>query len=110
MITLVVLVCIYIALGFIFAWVANVVANEEVLVRTGVLILVLTAVVGILLSIVLPASIPARGLILSGANFAALILLTNVIAKLSWKHSAIIAAVYTVILYLVSLALVALFA
>lgn len=103
------LVCIYIILGGIFAWVANIVANEEVLVRTGVLILVLTAVVGILLAIVLPMTVPARGLILAGANFASLVILTNVIAKLSWKHSAIIAAIYAVILFLVNLALVALF-
>lgn len=110
MITLFVLACFYVILGFIFAWVANIVANEEVLVRTGVLILVLTAVVSILLSIVVPTTVPFRSLILTGANFATLMILTNVIAKLSWKHSAIVAAIYAAVLYLVWMAIFALFA
>lgn len=104
-----VLVCIYIMLGFLFAWVAGVIAQEEVLVRTGVLILVLTAVVDILLRIILPASTPAPGLVLMGANFLTLIVLTNAIAKIDWKNSAIIAVVYTGVLFLISLLLGAMF-
>ena len=45
---LILLICLYIVLGFIFSWVAAVVAKEDVEVKTGVLILAITLVCSLL--------------------------------------------------------------
>ncbi|MFN7019730.1 MAG: hypothetical protein ACK4WH_00200 [Phycisphaerales bacterium] len=100
------LICVYIVLGFILAWVAGVVAREEIGVRTGVLILFLTAVISVGARLGIAAVAPGAVLWLSPVvNFGALIVLLHLMAYLSWKHSAIIAAVYTAILFVLGLAL-----
>ena len=101
-----VLVCIFIMLGFMFAWIAGVVAEEDVEVKTGVLILFLTGVVTVLVRIIVSEvdGIPMPGLIGAAANFLALIVMTHAFAKIEWKKSALIAIIYTVILFLINLA------
>jgi hypothetical protein len=100
---IVVLICLYAVLGFMLAWIAGVVAREDVEVKTGVLILVLTAVIAIagafgVESVWQGGSKYASPFI----NFAALALMIRLIAKLEWKHSAIIAGIYTVLLFLIA--------
>lgn len=105
---LAILICLYVVLGFILAWVAGVVAREEIGVGTGVLILVLTAIVSIAARFGLATVSPAAATWLTPVvNFGTLIVLLNLVAHLSWKHSAIIAAVYTVLLWLLGFAIAA---
>ena len=94
-----------IMLGFMFAWIAGVVAEEDVEVKTGVLILFLTGVVTVLVRIIVSEvdGIPMPGLIGAAANFLALIVMTHAFAKIEWKKSALIAIIYTVILFLINL-------
>jgi len=104
--SLVVLVAVYCVLGFVFAWVAQVVSREEVSVGAGIGIVVTAGIVAILTSAVLASY--AGGLavfLIPVVNFGLFTLLTNLIAKLSWKHSAIIAAIYTALLFVVGFAL-----
>lgn len=101
------LIATYLVLGFLYAWIAGSIAREDVEVQTGVIILLLTAAVVILLSIVLPPDVPGRPFIVAAANFGSLIVMTNVVAKIDWAKSAIIAAIYTAILFLVGMGLAA---
>ena len=103
---LVALVCLYIILGFMLAWIAGVVAREDVEVKTGVIILFLTAVISIAGQVGIEMA--AEGSSKWAApfiNFGALLLMIRLIAKLEWKHSAIIAAIYTALLFLLGMAL-----
>jgi hypothetical protein len=111
---LIALVCLYIVLGFMLAAIAGPIAREDVEVKTGVLILVLAGIVAFVGRIAVMAAAEGAGaedpegmgvwtspLI----NFGALLLTIHLIAKLSWKHSAIIAAIYTAVLFVIVLGL-----
>lgn len=102
---LLVVLAIYVFLGFMLAWIAQIVAREEVEVKTGVIILVLTAVISWAVQWGAGNVLGPWGATLGGtvANFVVLIALLNLIAKLSWKHSAIIAGIYTGLLFLVAI-------
>src|SRR3954471_19362558 len=97
---LLIIVVIYLVLGFTLAWIANMVAQEDVEVKTGVLVLFLTWLITFGIRYALNATLPdLTSWIMPPVYFATLILLLNLITKLSWKHSAIIALIYTVILW-----------
>lgn len=102
---LLIIIAMYVFLGFMLAWIAQVVAREEVEVKTGVIILVLTAIIGYAVQAGAAAAFGSGAALALGtlSNFAALIVLLNLVAKLSWKHSAIIAAIYTVLIFAAAL-------
>jgi hypothetical protein len=98
---LLILLCVYTVLGFMLAWIAGMVAQEEVEVKTGVITLICSGVVSFLIDMGLAAVIPGTAESVGAMFVADLIVLTlmlNLIAKLSWKHSAIIAVIYTVVI------------
>lgn len=108
MIGLFVLICVYVMLGFLFAWVAGIVAKEEVEISTGVLVLIVSAIMAFAAKVGLQQFMSKESIVwlVPVVNLAVLTVMTNLFAKLSWKHSAIIAVVYTVVIFLLSFALV----
>lgn len=108
MLGLLILICLYIALGFLLAWITGIVAREEMEIMTGVIIMVVTGVVNIAMGFLFASIAPGLevwlGLV---TNYLVLTLMINLFGKLSWKHSFIIAAVFTAVLFVVSLLLVA---
>lgn len=104
---LILLICLYIVLGFIFSWVAAVVAKEDVEVKTGVLILVITGVCSLIFRFGVVAAAPELRLASPLVDFLLLMSMTHLIAKLSWKHSAIIAVVYSVLIFVLVFGLTA---
>jgi len=106
MIGLFVLLCILVALGFVLAWISNVVAHEDMEVKTGVLILVLSGILSWVAKLALMDMDPlVESLGGIAANFGALVLLTNLLGKIGFKKSAIIAAVFTAILWVIGFVL-----
>ncbi|MBX3385247.1 MAG: hypothetical protein KF768_01605 [Phycisphaeraceae bacterium] len=100
------LICIYIVLGFLLAWIAGIVAREEITITTGVVVLLVSGFLSIAAGFGLAEIAPEAGpLVQPFINFAILALMIHLIAKLSLKHSAIIAAIYAVILLLIAFAL-----
>jgi hypothetical protein len=97
---------VYLVLGFLLAWIANLVANEEVEVKTGFLILIITGILSVLVRIGMNQVAPDAAVVVAPvANFVLLVVLLKLMAQLGWKHSAIIAAIYTAILFAVGLGL-----
>ncbi len=96
---LVAVIAVYVVLGFMLAWIAGAVAKEDVEVKTGVIVLVVTGILSVLINIgigqIAPSIVTWTWPIV---NFGLLVLLLNLIAKLSWKHSGLIAAIYTLVL------------
>jgi hypothetical protein len=103
-----VILAAYVVLGFMLAWIAGMVAKEEVEVKTGVLTLICAGIVSLLARLgikqILGAGVEALGADVI-ADLAVLTLMINLIAKLSWKHSIIIAVIYTVVLTILAVAL-----
>jgi hypothetical protein len=97
-------VCILIALGFVYVWIANVVAHEEVSVGVGVAILVLAGIANFALNFLLGAALGGTiTLILSiPLNFLVLAGLTHLLAKINFKQSLIVAAIFTVLMFMLS--------
>ena len=103
---LVILASVYTVLGFFLAWIAQMVAREDVEVRTGVITLIVSGITWLLIQIALSYFIgDAANYTSTPVNFAVLTCSLHVIAKLSWKHSAIIAAIYAALLFLLFLAM-----
>jgi|GEM_PF-2548948 len=102
------LVLVYIVLGFMYAWITGVVAREEISVGTGVLVLVISGILSIAAGVGLGAA-GLEGITLQLAGTAvslgSLTLMGKAIAKLEWKHAFIIACVYSVLLFILGLAL-----
>ena len=105
-----ILVAIYVILGFMLAWVAGMVAQEEEEVKTGVLTLVCAGainwVIGFVLADVMEPGVP-RMMVAIGTSYLVLALCLLAIARLGWKPSLIIAAIYQALLYLVFYVLLA---
>lgn len=94
-----VLIAVYVVLGFLLAWIAGAVAREDVEVKTGVIVLVVTGILALLINLGIDQVAPGiTTWTWPIVNYGVLVLLLNLIAKLSWKHSALIAIIYTVIL------------
>ncbi len=105
-----ILLAIYVVLGFMLAWIAGLVAREEVDVKTGVLTLVVSGVLGILASLGIDAVLDegtGSTVLNAGAQFVILTACIRLFAKLSWKHSLIIAVIYTVVINVIVLGLAA---
>lgn len=100
-------IAVYAFLGFLLAWISQVIAKEDISVGTGVVILILTGIVGFGIKMF---AISALGDVLGGlvalaGQFGVLIVMLNVLAHLTWKHSAIIASIYTGVLFAIGLAM-----
>lgn len=103
---LLLLICVYLVLGFMYAWVMNMVSKEDVPVTKGAVILFLVALVNIGLGLALKDQSDIVRLAVSlGGQFLALCGLTIVIAQLEVKHAAISAAIYTALLFVLGLGL-----
>jgi hypothetical protein len=101
------LIFILTILGATLVWIAGVVAREDVEIKTGVVILLLTGVLTAAAKYGLDMLSPGLGVYLAPvANFGLLVLFLHAIASLSWKHSAIIAAIYAVIITLATFGIV----
>jgi hypothetical protein len=100
---IVILLAVYVVLGFLLAWIAAMVAKEEIEVKTGVITLMCSGLVSLLarvgVSMVLEE--PLASIASIAVDLGVLTLMINLIAKLNWKHSVIIAAIYTVLMTVV---------
>ncbi len=95
-----VLIAIYTVLGFLLSWIANMVAKDDIEVKTSVIIIVLWGVLSTGVSYGLnAASVPAPGIFTSIINFGLLMGLLHFLAHLAWKHCAVIAAIYSAIMF-----------
>lgn len=111
MFVIAVLFCILVALGFLLAWISNVVAREDMEIKTGVIILILAGILGLGAQFFLSGMGEAAGIVGGSlAQFAALVLMINLLGKIDFKKSAIIAAVFTGILWVVGFVLGMMFA
>ena len=101
----------YVVLGFLLAWIAGVVAREEVTVGTGVIILIATGVISMVVDFALAQFFPDGGVLILivgqviwfGVLAGAISLFTNI----ALKHALIIAGIFTTIMILVALAMAA---
>lgn len=96
-----VILLIYLVLGFMLAWVGGLVTREDVEVKTGVLTLVVAGIVGAIIGAILDETMgentPAT-LIGVVARLAVLTVCLKAIAKFTWKQSAIVAVIYTIVI------------
>lgn len=100
------LICVYLVLGFMYAWVMNMVSKDDVPVTKGAVILFLVAIITLVIGAVLKDQSDVVQILGSTiGQFAALVGLTIVIAGLEAKHALISAAIYTVLLFLAALGL-----
>lgn len=102
---LVLVVFIYIVLGFMYAWITGIVSRDEISVKTGVLVVImpLLARIAVFVGVIAMETEPSGllvWLVATAADFAALVLGGRFIARVDWKSSLIIAGVYTVLLIL----------
>lgn len=103
---LMLMICVYIVLGFMYSWVMNIVSKEDVPVTKGAIILFLVAIITILIGAVIKDQNGwVQLLVITGGQFGALIGLTIVIAGLQPKHAAISAVCYAVLLFVLSVVL-----
>jgi hypothetical protein len=100
-------ICIYLVLGFMLAWVAGVIAKEDVAPMTGAIILFLSGLISTLVKYGLATQVSAEAATALGVlvDLVVLTLMIKLIARLSWKHAGIIAAIYSVLIFGVVFAL-----
>lgn len=108
MISLVLLVCILIVLGFVLAWITGVVAHEELSVMHATIILVINAVVNMVAGALL-SNIVTNETLLGLVNIPlSLVILGGLLwlmASIPFKKAVIIAAVFAVLMWLVGIVL-----
>jgi hypothetical protein len=101
---LIILIAIYVFLGFLLAWIAQMVAREEVSIGTGVLTLVCAGVANFFIGMGLEQAL-GESVVTTVLQFVSgyivFVMCLKAIAKLEWKHSAIIAAIYQVVIFLI---------
>lgn len=101
MLFIIILAALYIFLGFMLAWIAMMVAREEVTVGTGIFTLIAAGIMGWLIDAVLDMVVPA-GALQTMVHFAVILgtltLALHLIAKLEWKHSFLISVIYAVVI------------
>ncbi|MEZ6243170.1 MAG: hypothetical protein R3B57_09015 [Phycisphaerales bacterium] len=102
---LLLVVVTYLILGFFYAWIAGIVAREEVSVKVGAVVVLIPGIVRFVLA-VSDIDVGLLGLLI---DYALLALGSKYIAHLEWKYSLIVAAVYTALLLAIGLALVFMF-
>ncbi len=101
---MIVLIALVLLQGFMLAWIAQVVAREEVEVKTGVLVVVITAVLSTIAGFALRNTLGLwpTAILQVAIYYGLLSTLLKVMAHLQLKHASIIAGIYTVI-YLVTI-------
>lgn len=100
------LIGFFLVLGFMYSWVMNIVARDEIPVWKGAVILFGAAILFGVVSVALEDEAPIMAVAVGvPVNFASLIALTKFIAGIEWKHAAISAGIYTALLFLVGLGL-----
>jgi hypothetical protein len=105
---LLVIIAVYVVLGFLLAWIANMVAQEDISVGTGVLTLICAGVVNFFIELGLDQVLDdgiGKLLLLLLIQFFVFAACIKALAKLGWKHSFIIAAIYDGLLFVVGLGL-----
>lgn len=105
MIGIIILVAVFLVLGFLYAWIAGIVAKEEVELKTGVLILFLAAILTVVLQVALLSLDPAVQIVLTSVGqLVAIAGLTRVMTGIALGKSFVIAIIYSVILSIVAVA------
>lgn len=101
---MIVLIALVLIQGFMLAWIAQLVAHEEVEVKTGVLVVVITAVLSTIAGLALRGTLGLwpTAILQIIIYYGVLSTLLKMMAHLGWKHSGIIAGIYTV-LYLATI-------
>lgn len=110
MIGLIILIAVLAVLGFLLAWIVGIVAHEEISVMRGVGIIVCAGVANYAANLAIESASPDLATYTSlPVSFIILILMIKLIAEVEWKPAAIIALIYTVLLFVVGLVLAAMF-
>lgn len=102
---IILLVCILIAFGFVYVWIANVVAREDVPIGKGVAIILIAGILSGLAGMLLaqPLGTILASLVQTVLNFGLLVGLTVLIAQLKPKQALIVAAIFTALMFILSL-------
>ena len=100
---LMIIIAIYAALGFLLAWISNMITSDEMEIKTGVIILVIAGIINIALQYGLGADFPAIGG--AGVNLVTLAGMIWLIGKVAFLKSLIIAAIFSAVIFVITLAL-----
>ncbi len=101
MIGIVLFVCILAVFGFILSWITGVVANEEVEIKTSMLILFLNGVVTFVVGLATAEIDPWLGLMCRlAASLITLMLLIRYVGGIAAKHAITIAVVFSILINL----------
>lgn len=101
-------IAILVVFGFLYVWIANVVAREEVSVGIGIAILVLTGIVNFVFNLLVsPLLGKATSLVAIPVNFLVLAGMTVLLAKIPFKQALIIAAIFTVLMWVLAFGIAA---
>lgn len=100
---LMIVIAIYAFLGFILAWISNMVTSDEMEIKTGVIILVIAGIINIALQFGLGEDFPAIGG--AGVNLVVLATMIWLIGKVEFLKSLIIAAVFSAVIFVITLGL-----
>jgi hypothetical protein len=105
---LLILVAVYVILGFMLAWIVGIVAQEEISIGQGVLVLILSAIVTIAVSLALAQIVvdpTAYAGLRIALNLCTIAVFTKLIAHIGWKESFIISTIYATLLFVIGLIL-----
>ncbi len=96
-------IAIYAILGFLLAWISNMVTRDEMEVKTGVVILLLAGFINLGLNYALAEDFPA--IAGAGVNLVVLATMIWLIGKVEFLRSLIIAAIFSAVIFAITLAL-----
>lgn len=104
MLGIIVLIAVLMTLGFMLAWITGVVAKEEIEVKTGVMVVVLTGIVNFAFGAFVTKDLGLWvGLLANAAVWLAVMtLLLRAIAGIAVKKGIVIALIYAVIVLLLN--------
>lgn len=98
-----ILITFYIILGFLLAWISNMITRDEMTVTTGVVILVVAGITNLALSYALRENFPA--IAGAGVNLVVLATMIWLIGKVEFVKSLLIALIFSVVIFLGLMAL-----
>lgn len=97
---IIILLCIAVFFGFMLAWICGMVANEEIDVKTGVIIVVLSMIASIAASYGLQAAEMHGLIVFAGSTLTGWLCLSGLLvsyAKITWDKAMIVAAIYAAV-------------
>ena len=97
---IIILLCIAVFFGFMLAWICGMVANEEIEVKTGVIIVVLSMIASVAARVGLESAELPGLVVLAGTTLVGWLCLSGLLvsyAKITWDRAMIVAAIYAAV-------------